>query len=282
VTLVAGQFEAERVVITAAPNGARRTPADHPALPITPPQLADAAAALRSAGVSVLHLHVRDEQGGHTLDPARYREAMTAIRDRVGDGLVIQVTTEAVGMYDTDQQMAVVRELEPEAVSLALREICPGQADEARAARFFAWLRQRRIWPQYILYSTEDVLRFEDMRRRGLFADDAPFVLLVLGRYADGLAGRPEDLHRLLEVADFGAFPWAACCFGPAEQAVMLAAFARGGHVRIGFENNLQLPDGSAAADNAVLVRAFVTAVKGGPRRPASAAQVRAAFGFPG
>lgn len=280
-TATAGQFTAERVVITAAPNGARRTRADHPALPVTPLQLADTAAALQAAGVSVLHLHVRDDEGGHTLDAGRYREAMAAIRERVGDGLVIQVTTEAVGMYDAGQQMALVRELAPEAVSLALREICPGQADEGRAGRFFAWLRERRIWPQYILYSVEDVLRFEDMRRRGLFADDAPFVLLVLGRYADGLAGRPEDLDALLDAADFGAFPWAACCFGPAEQAVMLAAFARGGHVRIGFENNLLLPDGRPAADNAELVRSFVSAAAGGSRRPASAAEVRAEFGIP-
>jgi len=280
VTDTAGRFASARVVITAAPNGARRTRADHPALPVTPLQLADTAAALQAAGVSVLHLHVRDDEGGHTLDAARYREAMAAIRERAGNGLVIQVTTEAVGMYDAGQQIALVRELEPEAVSLALREICPAETDEARAAEFFAWMRERRIWPQYILYSAQEVLRFEDMRRRGVFADDAPFVLLVLGRYADGLAGRPEDLEPLLQAADFDAFPWAVCCFGPAEQAVMLAAFARGGHVRIGFENNLLLPDGRPAADNAELVRAFVSAAAGGSRRPASAAEVRAQFGI--
>ena len=42
-----------------APNGARKTRQDHPALPITPAELAACAAACRDAGASMLHLHVR-------------------------------------------------------------------------------------------------------------------------------------------------------------------------------------------------------------------------------
>jgi uncharacterized protein (DUF849 family) len=160
---MSGDFEAfarERVIIISAPNGARRSRADHPALPLTAADLADTAVTLRDAGVSVLHLHVRDREGGHTLDPGRYREALVAIRERIGDELILQVTTEAVGKYSSAEQMAVVRELRPEAVSLALREIIPDDAHEARAAGFFAWLSEARIWPQYILYSEDDVRRF--------------------------------------------------------------------------------------------------------------------------
>lgn len=274
-------FASRRVVIMAAPNGARRSHSDHPALPITAGELADTAASLRDAGVSVLHLHVRDTDGRHTLDPDRYREAIAAIRERIGNELIIQVTTEAVGRYGTEEQMAVVRELRPEAVSLALREICPEGGDEARAARFFAWLGEQGTWPQYILYSVADVERFEALRRRGIFADNAPFVLLVLGSYAGSKPGSPADLDSLLAAGDFSRVPWAVCCFGAAEHQVMLAAAARGGHVRIGFENNLLLPDGHLAADNAELVRAFVSAAAD-PRRPASAAEVRREFGLSG
>ena len=274
-------FAARRIVIMAAPNGARRNRADHPAIPLTAKELADTAASLRDDGVSVLHLHVRDADGRHTLDPGRYREAIAAIRGRVGNDLVIQVTTEAVGQYSADEQMAVVRELRPEAVSLALRELCPEDGDEAQAARFFAWLDGQGTWPQYILYSVADVQRFEALRRRGILAAEAPFVLLVMGSYADSKPGSPADLDSLLAAGDFDRVPWAVCCFGPAEHEVMLAAAARGGHVRIGFENNLLLPDGRPAADNAQLVRAFVSAATG-PRRPASAAEVRREFGLPG
>ncbi len=271
-------FARDRVVVMSAPNGARRSQAEHPALPITAAELAENAVALRDAGASVLHLHVRDGQGRHTLDPVKYREAIAAIRERVGDGLILQVTTEAVGLYTPEEQMAVIRELQPEAVSLALRELCPSAAAVPEFSAFCAWLHEQNIWPQYILYSVEDVRRFDDMRQRGVFADDAPFALFVLGNYADAVSGDVADLDALLEATDAGAYPWAVCCFGSNEHAVMLAALARGGHVRIGFENNVMLPDGTTAPDNAALVRAFTAAIADAGRKPATAGEIRAAL----
>lgn len=273
------QFAKRRVVVLAAPNGARRTHEDHPALPVTANELAATAVALRDAGASVLHLHVRDDNGGHTLDPGKYREALAAVREAVGDTLVLQVTTEAVGMYAATEQMAVVRELQPEAVSLALKELCPGPADESAFAEFCRWMHDTGVWPQYILYSAADVQRFDTLRASGVIAGTAPFALLVLGNYADAIAGTVKDLEGLLDATDPAAYPWAVCCFGPHEHAVMRSALARGGHVRIGFENNLHLSDGSKAPDNAALIREFVAATAGDLRQPASAAEVRAAFG---
>jgi uncharacterized protein (DUF849 family) len=86
-------------VICVAPNGARRTPADHAALPVTPSQIAREANACAEAGASVIHLHVRDDAGRHSLDAQRYRDAMGAIRQAVGERLLVQATTEAVGIY---------------------------------------------------------------------------------------------------------------------------------------------------------------------------------------
>jgi len=270
-------FADDNVIIMSAPNGARRSQADHPSLPVTPAELAANAAALLDAGVSVLHLHVRDEHGQHTLDADRYRNAIAAVEDRVGDSLIIQVTTEAVGQYTAEQQMAVVRELNPEAVSLALREVCPVDSDEAVMARFCVWMLEQKIWPQYILYSVEDVEQFDGMRERGVFADEAPFAMLVLGNYADKTDGTVAELDTLLAAADFRAIPWAVCCFGRHENAVMLAALSRGGHVRIGFENNVLMGDGSAAPDNAALIHQFVEAAGEHRRRPAPAIDIRAA-----
>ena len=271
-------FSSDHVMIMSAPNGARRTQEHHRALPISPEELAENAVALRDAGISVLHLHVRDALGGHTLDVERYRQAISSIRERVGDDLVLQVTTEAVGMYTASEQMAMVRELRPEAVSLALREICQGQAQEQTAASFFAWMRRERIWPQYILYSVNDLKRFDDMRRRGVFSDAAPFAMLVLGSYTDSRAGSSEDLDLLLASVDCGAFPWSVCCFGENEHQVMVETESRGGHVRIGFENNIEMADGSVAPNNAALIRQFTATISQSSRTPASGAEVRAVF----
>ncbi|MGB5247662.1 MAG: 3-keto-5-aminohexanoate cleavage protein [Woeseia sp.] len=269
------QFAANRLMVMAAPNGARRTRIDHPALPITPAELAACARQLVAVGVSVLHLHVRDEQGQHTLDVARYRDAITAIRAAVGDELILQVTTEAVGRYRADEQMNTVRELRPEAVSIALRELCPDGANEKECAQFFDWLHGERIWPQLILYNADDLRRFDAMRRRGIFATEQPHCLFVLGRYADNRPGDPAELDALLEVVDCSEFPWSVCCFGATELSALQHAARRGGHVRLGFENNLLLADGSVAGDNAVLAEQFIATTRMLPRRPATAAEVR-------
>ncbi|MEX2124997.1 MAG: 3-keto-5-aminohexanoate cleavage protein [Woeseia sp.] len=274
------QFAAERIMVMTAPNGARRTHSDHPALPVTADELADCAVSLADAGASVLHLHVRDDAGRHTLNPDAYRDAMRRITRQTGDALILQVTTEAVGRYTPDEQKSVVQQLRPEAASLALRELCPGDKAEPAAARFFSWLVREHIWPQYILYSVEELQRFESMRRRGVFAEEYPSCLLVLGRYTDQQAGDPAELDGLLSSVDTAGFSWTACCFGPHEHRAMLAALGQGGHVRIGFENNLLLADGSPAGDNAALVAQFTAATEQSSRRPASADEVRDAFMF--
>jgi len=86
------------------------------------------------AGATLIHLHVRDNDGKHTLDASYYKKAIKAIRRAVGRDMVIQVTSEAVGIYTPDQQMNMVRELRPEAVSLAIRELIPDNLAQKRRA----------------------------------------------------------------------------------------------------------------------------------------------------
>ena len=258
-----------------APNGARRIKSDHAAVPITPDEIAACAESLREEGVSVLHLHVRDQHAAHTLDAGRYREAINAIRGRVGDDLIVQVTTEAVGKYSAPEQMSLVKTLRPEAVSLALRELCPTKEDESTAAEFFAWLQREKIWPQYILYTPNEVARFDDMRKRGVFSDPNPFCLFVLGRYTEKLQGNVDELHKMMGATDCREFPWAVCCFGRAERDAAVTAAENGGHVRIGFENNLLRADGTVASDNAQLVIDFFRARKDLDREPATADDIR-------
>lgn len=265
----------EPLVVIAAPNGARLDKQGHPAVPLTAMEIAECAQSLVDNGVSILHLHVRDEQGRHVLDSGRYREAMSEIRGRVGDELVLQVTTEAVGRYGPAEQMQIVDELEPEAISLALRELCPDAAAEQQASRFFRQLHERGVWAQYILYSPEEVLRFESLRRAGAFGTRRPFALFVLGRYSQSLRGDPAELDGFLAAADTGAFPWAVCCFGPDEARAMLRSAEAGGHLRIGFENNRFLPDGGLARDNAHLVAAELDYLRqsGATARPIATAE---------
>jgi len=264
------------LIVAVAPTGARRDKHDHPNLPMTPGEIAAAARASLAVGAAMIHLHVRDSAGRHTLDVDAYRTAIAAIRAEVGERMVIQMTTEAAGRYAPAEQMAAVRALKPEAVSLAIREIVADAAAEGEAAAFLAWCHRERVATHYILYDGGDRDRLVDLHRRGIVPQSHPFRLYVLGRYAGGVGARPADLIPFVAGDDRGA--WMVCAFGGREAAAAALAVALGGHVRVGFENNLHRPDGSLAEGNADLV-APVAAIAAALARPlADADQLRQAM----
>lgn len=246
--------QAAPVAIAVAPNGGRRGKNDHPALPVEPSELADTAERCLNAGAAMIHVHVRDREGRHILDAEAYRTATAAIRARVRHKLVVQITSEALGVYHPEQQMQMVRDVRPEAVSLALRELVPDAEHETPFADFLEWLRKADVVPQIILYSAEEALRLEALRNRGLIPFDSVPVLFVLGRYQVGQTSRPADLLPFLSPAHPVFGHWMVCAFGRHETACVTAAALLGGHIRVGFENNLHLPDGSMARGNEDLV----------------------------
>lgn len=240
-------------LIASAPNGARKTKADLPNIPITPAELAQEAAKCKAAGAAMMHLHVRDDDQRHSIDVGRYREMLREVRASVGDDMLLQVTSEAVGMYSAQDQMAMIRALVPEAVSIAVREIAPENADFKELRGFFAFMREADILPQFILYAPEDVTRFNQLVADGIIPGEKLPVLYVLGRYTKGQVSDPKDLLPYLETSSFVS-EWMVCAFGARENACALTAAGLGGHARIGFENNHLLVDRSGAVDNAALI----------------------------
>ena len=130
---------------------------------------------------------------------------------------------------------------------------------------------------QYILYSADEVVRFEELRRRGIIGDAVPFVLFVLGRYSKDLVGDVNELGAFAAAASPETV-WAVCSFGQTEHAAVAQAVTMGGHVRVGFENNLVLENGETANDNAALVRLAAERGHSVSRALASADDVRQLF----
>ncbi len=251
-----------RVVLAVAPNGGRKTKADHPALPLTADELARTAAECLERGASMIHLHVRDAEGQHCLDPEAYRATIASICEEVGDRLVLQITSESIGRYSPAEQRAAVLKTNPEAVSLALRELAPEASDERDFCMFLGKLKQMRIWPQIILYTPSDAERLGAMVKQGLIPFYKLSVLYVLGRFSLTRTGLPRDLLPFL-APDMPRFEsWSVCAFGRRETACVTAAALLGGHARVGFENNLALPNGARAASNADLVGAAAKALE--------------------
>ncbi|MDR6603240.1 uncharacterized protein (DUF849 family) [Achromobacter deleyi] len=266
------------VIITVAPNGAYKKAADHPAVPMTPDALALEARACLDAGAGMMHMHVRKPDGSHLLDAHAYREALAAVDRAVGRELLVQVTSEAAGAYKAAEQIALVRELQPEAVSMGLREIAVPEIPETELAAFFAWVAERRIMAQIILYDEGDVQRWQSLRARGLVPPGAWSVLFVLGRYSVGQTSSAYDLLPFLAAYDH-TLPWAICAFGAEENACVTTAAAFGGHMRVGFENNLKLRDGSIAPGNAALVRQAAEGARALGRPLATAEDARRIYG---
>jgi 3-keto-5-aminohexanoate cleavage enzyme len=264
-----------RVVLAVAPNGGRKTKADHPALPLTSSELARAAAECLERGASMIHLHVRDAEGRHCLDPEAYRAAIASICQEVGDRLVLQITSESLDRYSPAEQRAAVLKTNPEAVSLALRELAPEKADEKDFGDFLLKLKQMRIWPQIILYTPAEADRLGEMLKQGLIPFDRLSVLYVLGRFALTRTALPRDLLPFL-APDMPRFEsWSVCAFGRRETACVAAGALLGGHARVGFENNLSLAGGARAASNAELVGAAAHAFEAVGLMPQSADGLR-------
>jgi uncharacterized protein (DUF849 family) len=241
--------------ISVAPNGARRTRQDHPAIPLTPAELAIEAEQCAEAGAVLLHVHVRDRDGKHTLSPDIYRQALDAIRQRVGNRLLLQITTESVGVFDRRTQMDTVTAVRPPAASFAVRELIPDSAAEPQAREFFAAVAAMGTVPQFILYHPDEIDRLRTLQSSGVIPFKNPDVLFVLGRYTDNKHPGATALTSFLSRWGPDA-AWTVCAFGAGELAVAAAAIGLGGHIRVGFENNLQRPDGSVLSSNAEQVAA--------------------------
>ncbi|MEM6465761.1 MAG: 3-keto-5-aminohexanoate cleavage protein, partial [Pseudomonadota bacterium] len=109
-------------LVMVAPNGARWGKDANPNMPLTSLEIVEETISCAKAGADVLHLHVRDASGKHTLDAGRYRETLQEI-ERALPGFPIQITTEAAGIFDVQQQVDCLREVRPEAVSISVREM---------------------------------------------------------------------------------------------------------------------------------------------------------------
>ena len=250
-------------IIMAAPNGARKVKTDHAQLPVSIEETITVAKSCHEAGASILHAHVRGDQDEHVLDVSRYRALLAGLRREVPE-LLVQITTEAVGVYTPQQQYDVVFEVSPDFVSVGLREMLGDGSDIAyRLAKdFYYRAAAEKINVQHILYDADDIARMRAAMRLGIVPPAAPHVLLVLGRYAADHQSDPLELAPLLGDGLPDMASWSVCAFGYKEYDVMMKAIAFGGHCRVGFENNFYLRNGSLAPDNAALIRQLAASVR--------------------
>jgi uncharacterized protein (DUF849 family) len=231
------------MAVKACLNGGR-TRAEHPAVPVTPAELAADAVAVRQAGAFAVHLHPRDAGGAQTMKARACDAAVVAIR-RAAPGVPVGLSTAETIDPDPFARAAAIRAWRqpPDFVSVNLSEL--GWAGIIRAAVHSG------IAVEAGLSDPADAEALVS----------SPFAHQVIRALVEVDGGADEARAIAQLIPDGIAQLW----HGDGERTweVIAAGAASGVDVRVGLEDVLVLPDGSVAADNAALVAAAVELTAG-------------------
>ena len=243
----------EPLILTCAITGAETTRERQPALPVTPAEQALAAEEAAKAGASVIHLHVREDDGRPTQRVERFEEAIRAIRARVPD-IIIQISTGGAVGESVENRMKPLT-LKPEMASLNIgtmnfgEEVFWNHPKDVRALA--ARMKDLGVSPELEIYEAgmlETVLR---LRKEEVLADplNVQFVLGVPG----GMSGDVRNLTHLVSMLPAGVH-WGVAGIGRYQLPMAVHAVMMGGHVRVGLEDNIFYHKGVLAKSNAELV----------------------------
>ena len=287
------------VIITCALTGAGDTVDKHPAIPVTPTQIAAAAVEAAKAGATVVHCHVRDpDTGKGSRDPALYREVVARIRDS-GVDIIVNLTAGMGGDLEigagetplafgpaTDlvgplARLVHVEELLPDICTLDCGTLNFGDGDiiyvstpaalRAGAKR----ITELGVKAELEIFDTGHLWFANQMIKEGLLRD--PLFQLCLGIPW----GAPADTTTMKAMVDNlpAGVNWAAFGIGRMQMPMAAQAVLLGGHVRVGLEDNLWLDKG-VPASNGSLVERVIKLIECMGARPMSPAAGRVKMGL--
>ena len=270
--------------ITCAVTGAGDTVGKHPAMPVTPKDIAAAAIEAAKAGAAVAHIHVRDpETGKGARDPKLFREVVDRVRSS-GVDVVLNLTAgmggdvvfgqdesplplDPVGtdMVGPLERLAHVQDLLPEICTLDCGTMNFSAGDyvmtntPSMLRTMAKRVRELGVRPELEVFDTGHLVFVKQLAREGLL-DDPIMIQLCMGIPY----GAPDDpttlmaiVHQLPANAVFSAFS-----IGRRQLPYVAMAVLAGGNVRVGLEDNLHL-EKNVFASNGGLVERAVTILQG-------------------
>lgn len=273
-----------KLIITCAVTGADTYPSLTPYLPITPDQIAKEAYRAYNAGAAVVHVHARNPRTGKpTSDLKIWRSVLTKIKEKC-DVIVCITTGGAMGMT-AEERIAVVPEFKPEMCSFNTESMNYGmfhivdrikdwkhdwEKPMMEMTKEYVWqnsfqdlevfaetMKEHNVRPECEVYGTNGFHTMRFLIKQGMLQLPVhmQFVLGVLG----GTAANPYELIHLQTEANrhFGSknYTWSVVGVGYPKQFVMGAlSTALGGHVRVGFEDNIYIRHMKLAKSNEELV----------------------------
>ena len=266
-------------LITVAPTGAESAKSDVPALPVTLDELVQTAKECEAAGAAVIHVHIRDDDARPTLDPARLRETVAALR--ANTGLIVQLSTGGA-VTDPYEDRLRVLDAEPDMCSLTCGTVNFGDDVFMNPWPFMVELYQRtqelEVVPEFELFDLGHVAALHRLLdKHGLPYGGHVHCDLVMG-VPGGMPGDARTLVAAVEVLPSGA-TWSATGIGRTSLPVLFAALSAGGHLRVGMEDTVTFAKGRPVTANVQLVERAARAAELAQRPAMSAADARALLG---
>lgn len=268
----------DKLIITAALVGAETTRKEQPNLPVTPVEIAEAAYECYKAGASLIHVHARNADESSTQSRDMYEQIITEVKKRCD--IIIQVSTGgAVGMTPEERLQPVT--LKPEMATLSMGTVNFGDDVFMNHPKdidiFYDTMLKYGVKPEYEIFDTGMLTTTLRFLKREKFASPAhfDFVLGVPG----GMAGTPESLLFLVSQLPKDA-TWTVAGIGASELNLGVMGIMLGGHVRVGFEDNVFYRKGELATSNAQLVERMARISRELNREVATPAEARKILGL--
>lgn len=271
----------KKVIITAAISGAEVTQAMNPAVPYTLEDFEREARLAYEAGAAIIHLHARHPDGSPTQDRERYRQIMQVIRKACPDVIIQPSTGGATGM-SADERLEPLALL-PEMATLDCGTMNFGGDEifintENMIIDFARRMMEAQIKPELECFDKSMIDMALRLHHRGQIPGPLHFNL-VMG-VNGGIAATPRDLlflrHSLPSEASF-----TVCAVGRHQQDMTAMAILLGGHVRVGFEDNVMLSRGVLAESNGVFVERIAKLIRSLGREVATPQEARQILQMP-
>lgn len=268
----------EKLIITACLTGAEVTRDVQPNLPITPEEIADAAYEAWKVGASIAHIHARKPDGTPTQDVEVYREIKRKIEERCD--IIFQPSTGGAVWHSKEERIQPV-ELRPEMASLSTGT-CNFGSDvfmnsEEYMETFAKIMQEKGVKPEVEIFEKGMIDNAMKLVKKGLLTLPIhfDFVLGVPG----AMPGEARDLMYLVSSIPADC-TWTVAGIGRYELPLAVMAIVMGGHVRVGFEDNIYYSKGVVANSNAQLVERIARISRECGREVASPAEARRILGL--
>lgn len=264
----------EKLIITAAICGAEVTKADNPNLPVTPDELATAAYEAEQAGATIIHLHVRDKDGNPTQSEEVFKTTIEKIKAKGCQAIIQPSTGGAVGMSAEERMQPL--NLKPEMATLSTGSVNFGTDVFLNSPEYIQLFAEKMktlgVKPEIEVFETGMINNALRLVKKGLIESPLhfDFVMGVPG----GIPGEVEDLLHLVHKIPRDA-SWSVAGIGRYELPLAIMAIIMGGHVRVGFEDNIYYAKGVLAESNAQLVARIVRIAKEYGREVATPVEAR-------